>query len=96
MICGMSCELARCVHTGLSWTPSLQSTAEAKPNLSQLYLSRLGLAKPANLDFFKTRASDQHRPELLNRLSKVNTTAALPSRSSVLSAEMQKGGLPYL
>ncbi len=41
------------VYTGLSWTP-----AEAKPNLSQLYLSWLSLAKPAKLNFFKTPASD--------------------------------------
>ncbi len=32
--------------------------AEAKPNLSQLYLSRLSLAKPAKLNIFKTPVSE--------------------------------------
>jgi hypothetical protein len=45
------------VHTGLSWTLSPLWSAEAKPNLSQLYLSRLSLANPAKLNFFKTPAS---------------------------------------
>ncbi len=42
------------MYTGLSWTPS---PAEAKPNFSQLHLSRLSLVKPAKLNFFKTSAS---------------------------------------
>ncbi len=41
------------VYTGLSWTPSPRQPAEAKPNLSQLYLNWLSLAKPAKLNFFK-------------------------------------------
>ncbi len=45
------------LYTGLSWTPSLRQPAEAKPNLSQQYLGRLSLAKPAMLNFFKTPAS---------------------------------------
>jgi hypothetical protein len=45
------------VYTGLSWTPSPRKPAEAKPNPSQLYLSRLSLAKAAELNFFKTPAS---------------------------------------
>ncbi len=35
---------------------ALSQPAEAKPNLSHLYLSRLNLAKPAKLNFFKTPA----------------------------------------
>jgi hypothetical protein len=35
----------------------LRYPVEAKPNLSQPYLSRLSLAKPAKLHFFKTPAS---------------------------------------
>jgi hypothetical protein len=31
---------------------------EAKPNLSQLYLSRLSLVQPAKLNFFKIPASE--------------------------------------
>ncbi len=46
------------VYTGLSWTLSPRQSAEAKLNLSQLYLSRLSLAKPAKLNFFKTPASE--------------------------------------
>ncbi len=46
------------MYTGLSWTPSPRKPAESKPNLGQLYLSRLSLAKPAKLHFFKTPASD--------------------------------------
>jgi hypothetical protein len=46
------------VYTGLSWTSSPRKQTEAKPNLSQLYLSRLSLAKPVKLNFFKTTASD--------------------------------------
>jgi hypothetical protein len=46
------------VYTGLSWTPNPRKPAEAKPNLSQLYLSRLSYAKPAKLSFFKAPASD--------------------------------------
>jgi hypothetical protein len=41
------------VYTDLSWTPSPRYPSEAKPNLSQLYLSQLSLAKPAKLNFFK-------------------------------------------
>jgi hypothetical protein len=41
------------VYTGLSWTPSPREPAEAKPNISQQYLSRLSLAKPAKLNFLK-------------------------------------------
>ncbi len=44
------------VYTGLSWIPSPRKPAEAKPNISQLYLSRLSLAMPAKLNFFKTPA----------------------------------------
>jgi hypothetical protein len=33
------------------------SRLKAKPNLSQLYLSQISLAKPAKLNFFKTPAS---------------------------------------
>jgi hypothetical protein len=40
------------VYTGL-----LSKPAEAKPNLSQVFLSRLSSAKPAKLNFFKTSAS---------------------------------------
>ncbi len=48
MLCGISFELAGCVHR-----PFVDSeSAEAKPNLS-----RLSLAKPAKLNFFKTTAS---------------------------------------
>jgi hypothetical protein len=50
MLCGISCELAGFVHRPIVDSES----AEAKPNLSQLYLSRLSLAKPAKLNFFKT------------------------------------------
>ncbi len=46
------------MYTGLSWTPNPRKPAEAKPNLSQLYLSRLSYAKPAKLSFFKAPASD--------------------------------------
>ncbi len=46
------------MYTGLSWTPSPRYSTEAKPNLSQLYLSRLTLTKLAKLNFFKTPASD--------------------------------------
>jgi hypothetical protein len=47
------------VYTGLLWTLSPRKSAEAKPNLSQLYFSRLGLANPAKLNFFKTPASEK-------------------------------------
>ncbi len=47
------------MYTGLSWIPSPRKPAEAKPNLSQLYLSRLSLSKPAKLNFFQTPASDE-------------------------------------
>jgi hypothetical protein len=43
--------------------------AVARPNFGQLYLSRLSLAKPAKLNFFKTPASDIESdvvPEFLN------------------------------
>jgi hypothetical protein len=43
------------VYTGLSWTLSPRKSAEAKPNLSQLY--RLSSAKPAKVNFFKAPAS---------------------------------------
>jgi hypothetical protein len=43
------------VYTDLSWTPSPRQPAEAKPNLSQLYLSS---AKPPKVNFFKTPASE--------------------------------------
>jgi hypothetical protein len=46
------------VYTDLSCTSSPRWPAEAKPNVSQLYLSRLSLAKPAKLIFIKTPASD--------------------------------------
>jgi len=45
MLCGISCESG--VH----------QTQTPKPNLSQLYLSRLSLAKLTKLNFFKTPAS---------------------------------------
>ncbi len=45
------------VYTGLQWTLSPRQSAEAKPNLSQLYHSWLSLVKPAELNFFKTSAS---------------------------------------
>ncbi len=57
MLCGIICELAGYV-LGLLWTPSPRYTAETNPNLSQLYLSWLSLAKPAKLNFFKTPASE--------------------------------------
>jgi hypothetical protein len=41
------------VYTGLSWNPSLRCPAEAKPNLIQLCLSRLSLAKPTKLNSLK-------------------------------------------
>jgi hypothetical protein len=47
MLCGISCELAGCVHRPIMDSES----AEAKPNLSQLYLCRLSLAKPAKINF---------------------------------------------
>jgi hypothetical protein len=34
----------------------VSSSPQHQPNLSQLYLSRLSLAKPAKLNFFKTPA----------------------------------------
>ncbi len=50
-----SSELAGCVvHPTLAYRGL---GAEAKPNLSQLYLSRLSLAKAAKPNFFKTTAS---------------------------------------
>jgi len=55
LLCGISCELAGCVHRPIVDSESTRYSAEAKPNLSQLYLSRLSLAKPAKLNFFKTR-----------------------------------------
>jgi hypothetical protein len=48
------------VYTSLSWTLSPRQPAEAKPNLSQLYLSRLSLAKSAKLNFSITPASVHH------------------------------------
>jgi hypothetical protein len=57
MLCGISCKLAGCVHRPIMDFPSPRWPAEAKPNLSQLYLSRLSFAKPAKLNFFKTPAS---------------------------------------
>jgi hypothetical protein len=65
MLCGISCVSYPALYTCLSWAPSPWQLAEAKPNLSQLYLSRLSLAKPAKLNFFKTSASGH-----LMRLSK--------------------------
>jgi hypothetical protein len=54
VLCGISSsELAGCVHRPIV---DFKSTI-AKPNLSQLYLSRLSLAKAAKLNFFKTPAS---------------------------------------
>jgi hypothetical protein len=52
MLCGFSCESA---VRPIEDFESMILPAEAKPNLSQL--SRLSLAKPAKLTFFKTPAS---------------------------------------
>jgi hypothetical protein len=41
----------------MDFESTISDPAEAKPNLSQLYLSRLSLVKPAKLNFFKTPAS---------------------------------------
>ncbi len=57
------------------WVSLLCTPAEAKPNLSQLYLSRHSLAKPAKLNFFKTLAS----------------AAARPGRSSFFRGELKAG-----
>ncbi len=42
------------MYTGLSWAPRPR---EAKPNLGQLYLSQLSLAKQARFNFLKTPVS---------------------------------------
>ena len=49
LLCRISCELAGCVHQ-----PILGS---GQTNLSHLYFSRLSLAMPAKLNFFKTPTS---------------------------------------
>jgi hypothetical protein len=81
MICGIGCELAA-VYTGLSWTPSPRQLAEAKSNLSQLYLSRLSLDKPAKLNFFKAPpyayAADELQKDILNSLSCCHFTEGFP------------------
>jgi hypothetical protein len=51
VLCGISCELASCVHWPI--VDSEPMPAEAKQNLNQLHLSRLSLAKLAKLNFFK-------------------------------------------
>jgi hypothetical protein len=60
MLCGISSELAGCVppYSGLR-------AHDSRLRLNQtlvryMYLSRLGLAKPAKLNFFKTPASTLH------------------------------------
>ncbi len=53
MICGISSELAGCIHRPFV----VSESTIAELNLSQLYLSWLSLAKPAKLSFFKTPAS---------------------------------------
>ncbi len=56
LLCELSSELAGCVHRSIVDSESTIA-GEAKPNLSQLYLSWLSLAKLAKLNFFKTPAS---------------------------------------
>jgi hypothetical protein len=53
MLRGISCELASFLHRPIVDYQSTIATV-VKPNLSQLNLSRLSLAKPAKLNFFKT------------------------------------------
>jgi hypothetical protein len=50
---------------------------EAKPNLIQLYLSRLSLAKPAKLNFFKTPSLEEndHRGERLGEMEETSLAA---------------------
>jgi hypothetical protein len=55
------------VYTGLSWALSPRQPAEAKPNLSQLYASRLSLAKATKLNLFKTLASVKGGGELVSK-----------------------------
>jgi hypothetical protein len=58
LLCGIriSCELAGCVHQPIV---SSESTivGQSQTNLSQLCFSRLSLAMPAKLNFFKTPSS---------------------------------------
>jgi hypothetical protein len=60
MLYGISCELAGCVHR-----------TEIQPNLSQLNLSQLSLAKPAKLNFFKTPASGMCKLQILQASSHI-------------------------
>ena len=53
---GISCELAGCVHRPIVDSEST-TAGSGQPNLSQLYLSRLCLAKSAELNFFKMRVN---------------------------------------
>ncbi len=56
MLCGISCELAGCLHRPIV-DSEFMIAGWGQPNLSQLYLSQLSLAKLAKLNFFKTPAS---------------------------------------
>jgi hypothetical protein len=49
LLCRISCELAGCVHQPI--------VGSGQTNLSHLYFSRLSLAMPAKLNFFKTPTS---------------------------------------
>jgi hypothetical protein len=49
LLCRISCELAGCVHQPI--------VGSGQTNLSHLYFSRLSLAMPAKLNFFKTSSS---------------------------------------
>jgi hypothetical protein len=51
LLCRISCELAGCVHQPI--------VGSGQTNLSHLYFSRLSLAMPAKLNFFKTLTSVQ-------------------------------------
>jgi len=51
LLCRISCELAGCVHQPI--------VGSGQTNLSHLYFSRLSLAMPAKLNFFKTPTSVQ-------------------------------------
>jgi hypothetical protein len=56
LLCGISCEIAGCVHRPI--VESRVQYSRLSPNRTLVSYTLAGLAKPAKLNFFKTPASD--------------------------------------